>query len=282
MGAVASVKNHYDNIENIKKMQDKIRSEEQRMYIMSQIKKQEQEYKEKYDDSVIAISEPNFLHHHIIFDIYIKSIESRITKSRLCNKSIYYIEDDFRYIGKDSFNDYFYTLKQKEDINLSEIDKNEFIMCQKIIYTEINLNEKLNNFELYIVYCVSKIIYFMFLTKGGVTCCYYKIYEFQLNTQDKDLMEEVISRTYNKYYIYYTQKSILLTEFLQEYYLKSVKKNIACNFKVIDLTDIDGFYTITKSSSDYELLNVENRLIKNPIIEFHFTIEKQIKKLKKL
>ena len=284
MGAIVS---HYDNIDEIKNKQNKIRNEEQRMYILSQIKKQEEEYKATYDESIIALSEPNFLHSDIIFNIYIKSIQSRLQKVRLCKKQIYQIEEEFRYIGKDSFNDYFYSIKQREEIELSVLNKNDFLLCQKIIYTEVNLNEKLNNFELYIVYFMNKIIYFIFLTKGGETSCYYKIYIFLLFTDYKPAVIEILDRTYTKYFIYYTQKSILLTEFTQEYYLKCIKKNISDNFKVIDLIDIDGFYNITKNSCDCnipdsELLNVENRLIKNPIIEFHLMIEKQIKKIKKL
>ena len=287
MGAIVSSNIHYDNIDEIKNKQNKIRNEEQRMYILSQIKKQEEEYKATYDESIIALSEPNFLHSDIIFNIYIKSIQSRLQKVRFCKKQIYQIEEEFRYIGKDSFNDYFYSIKQREEIELSVLNKNDFLLCQKIIYTEVNLNEKLNNFELYIVYFMNKIIYFIFLTKGGETSCYYKIYIFQLFTDYKPAVIEILDRTYTKYFIYYTQKSILLTEFTQEYFLKSIKKNISDNFKVIDLIDIDGFYNITKNSCDCnipdsELLNVENRLIKNPIIEFHLMIEKQIKKLKKL
>ena len=122
---------------------NKIRNEEQRMYILSQIKKQEEEYKATYDESIIALSEPNFLHSDIIFNIYIKSIQSRLQKVRLCKKQIYQIEEEFRYIGKDSFNDYFYSIKQREEIELSVLNKTDFLLCQKIIYTEVNLNEKL-------------------------------------------------------------------------------------------------------------------------------------------
>lgn len=290
MGAVVSSKIQYDNIDEIKNSHNRIRNEEQRMYILSQIKKQEEEYREKYDDNVLALSEPEFLHSDIIFDIYIKSIRTRIEKVKLCNKGFYNIEEDFRYVGKESFNDYFYSLRQTEELDFIEnltLNKNQFISCQKIIYAEVNLNERLNNFELYIFYFMSKIVYFIFLTKGGEISCFYKIYNFYLVTQDKITVDEEITRTYHKYYIYYTKKSILLTEFTQEHYLKSIKKNIATNFKVIDLLDIDGFYTITKNSCDceiidLELINAENRLIKNPVIEFHLMIEKQIKKLKKL
>lgn len=276
MGAIVS-QSQYDNIDEIKKKQNQIRNEEQRMYILSQIKKQEEEYKTKYDESIISLSEPNYLHTDIIFDIYIKSIQNRLEKVKL----LYQIEEEFHYIGKDIFNDYFYILKQKEEIELSSLSKTDFISCQKIIYTE-----KLNNFELYIIYFMTKIVYFIFVTKkveiGSETSCYYKIYDFQLITTNKISVDEVISRTYNKYYIYYTRKSIILTEFTQEHYLKSIKKNAEDNFKVIDLVDIDGFYMINKNDYDITDFECENRLLKNPIIEFHFMIEKQIKKLKKI
>ena len=77
MGAIVSSNINYDNIDEIKNKQNKIRNEEQRMYILSQIKKQEEEYKATYDESIIALSEPNFLHSDIIFNIYIKSIQTR-------------------------------------------------------------------------------------------------------------------------------------------------------------------------------------------------------------
>ena len=288
MGASVSVnKNQYDNIDELRAVQNRIRNDEQRMYILSQIKKQEAEYKSKYDESVIALDKPNELHTDIIFDIYMKSIQSRIEKVRLCKRTIYKIQDDFRYIGKESFNEYFYSLNQRDDFDLSTFNKNEFISCQKIIYPEVNLNERLNNFELYIVYFMTKIVYLIFMTKGGEISCYYKIYEFYLDTQDKIAVDEEITRTYHRYHLYYTIKPILLTEFVNEYYLKSIKNHIAKNFKVIDLMDIDGFYSITSNSCgcdiiDLELLNSENRLLKNPIIEFHLMIEKQIKKIKKL
>jgi hypothetical protein len=291
MGAVVSAKNQYDNIDELKNNQNRLRNEEQRMYILSQIKKQEEEYKSKYDETILALNDPKYLHTDIVFDIYIKSIRTRTEKVKLCNKGFYSIEQDFLYIGKENFNDYFYSLKQRDEIDFINnpriLNKNEFISCQKIIYVEVNLNERLNNFELYILYFMTKIVYLIFLTKGGEISCYYKIYDFYLDTQDKIAVDEEITRSYNKFYIYYTKKSILLTEFTQEHYLKSIKKNIADRFKVIDLLDIDGFYTINNNSFDselidLELLNSENRLIKNPIIEFHLMIEKQIKKLKKL
>ena len=150
MGAVVSSKIQYDNIDEIKNSHNRIRNEEQRMYILSQIKKQEEEYREKYDDNVLALSEPEFLHSDIIFDIYIKSIRTRIEKVKLCNKGFYNIEEDFRYVGKESFNDYFYSLRQTEELDFIEnltLNKNQFISCQKIIYAEVNLNERLNNFS---------------------------------------------------------------------------------------------------------------------------------------
>jgi len=286
MGGII-ISNHYNNLMNneTKKVEN---DDETRSFILSQIKKQESEYKLKYDENVLVVDEPYFIHSDIIFDIYIKSIQKRINNCKLSNKHMYYIEKDFLYIGKESFNDYYFSyLNQTEEFNLYSLNKSEFLYCQKIIYNEITSTDLINKFELYIVHFINKIIYFIFLTKSNQTTCYYKIYEFQLDTQNLESIRKEIIIMYEKYYIYYSIKPLPLIEIQCEYYLKSIKEDIDFQFTVIDLIDIKGFYMITRNDSDsdcdnIDLLNINNPLLKNPLMTFHFKIEKLIKKLKKL
>lgn len=295
MGAVIIQRQNYDNLiekeNNLMKQRD---NDEKENYILSQIEKQEEEYKLKYNDNILDTNNPNFIHPYIIFDIYIKSIQNQLKKVKASNQSIYLIDKDFRYIGNEIFNDYLYSLSDKRDENGNflerlNLDKNEFIYSQKIIYKEYEPIVK--KFELYIIHFISKIYYFIFLTKECKTVCYYKIYDFQLNNQDIDKIRNETITMYGKYYIYYVHNPLPLNEVNFEYYLKSIKNDIDFYFTVIDLIDINGFYMFSRkpcicgfdnSFDNPDELSEKNRLLTNPLMKFHFKIEKLIKKLKKI
>jgi hypothetical protein len=254
---------------------------EEKYSIKYEIENQKVDYSIKYSDEVLVLNDPDFIHTDIMFDIYKKSVQIRVNKIRARKQCIYDI-DDLRHIGRDIYNDYFYDTHYKKDIDLSRLNRSDFVFGQKLIYTEIYITNKKTNFELYMLYFIDKICFFIFVLSEDEYRLYFKEYLFERRSSSisKKDIESVILLSFGKYYMYCNEfHPIPLEEVREEHYLYSIKRDISNKFKIVDLMDIDG---LKRSCCDEPNSFNDNILINNPLIEFHFLIEKQIRKILKL
>lgn len=238
---------------------------------------QKDEYNMKYDKNVLDLNKPDFIHTDIIYDIYKKSVQNRIDKIKSMNSSIFRVTpDDYKYIGREIYNDYMAGKhNQSMNVNMDIVMQSNFIMGQKIIYTnELYRTNTIVKYELYILYFIDRIVFFIFVLLDTDYKLYFREYFFELNCNlytkeiKKKKIKIVVSDTFEKYFM--NMKSIKpLEDIIEEYYLSTVKNNIESKFKIIDLMDM----FVTK---------IENRLLKNPIFEFHFLIEKQINLIRQI
>jgi hypothetical protein len=262
-----SMKNKYANQENISGYEEKM--EEQRV-----------EYSIKYSPEVLAIDDPDFIHTDIMFDIYKKSVQIRVDKIRNKNQCIYELDDDLSYIGREIYDN-----QNKKDIDLCNLIRSDFVFGQKLIYTEMYLSNIKTKFELYMLYFIDKIFFFIFVLSERDYRLYFKEYLFERKSSliSKKDIECVISLSFRKYYMYCNEfNPKVLKEVKEEYYLYSIKRFIYNKFKVIDLLDIGGLYVLKQSGCHIDGFLNSNILLNNPIIEFHFLIEKQTQKIIKI
>ena len=246
---------------------------------LEQFEIQKDEYNMKYDKNVLALNKPDFIHTDIIYDIYKKSVQNRIDKIKSMNSSIFRVTpDDYKYIGREMYNDYIGKHNQTMNVNMDMVMQSNFIMGQKIIYSNTSGLYRANTtqvkYELYILYFIDRIVFFIFVLLDTDYKLYFREYFFELNCNlytkeiKKKKIKIVVSDTFQKYFM--NMKSIKpLEDITEEYYLSTVKNNIESKFKIIDLMDM----FINK---------IENRLLKNPIFEFHFLIEKQINLIRQI
>ena len=247
---------------------------------LEQFEIQKDEYNMKYDKNVLALNKPDFIHTDIIYDIYKKSVQNRIDKIKSMNSSIFRVTpDDYKYIGREIYNDYMAGKhNQTMNVNMDMVMQSNFIMGQKIIYTDTSGLYRANTiqvkYELYILYFIDRIVFFIFVLLDTDYKLYFREYFFELicNLYTKEIkkkkIKSVVCDTFQKYFM--NMKSIKpLEDITEEYYLSTVKNNIESKFKIIDLMDM----FINK---------IENRLLKNPIFEFHFLIEKQINLIRQI
>ena len=279
MGAIVTKKS-YDNIELINHTENPICSE--CVKEIERFENQKIEYNSKYDENVLALNKPDFIHTDILYDIYKKSVQVRIDKIKSMNSTVFRVNiDEYKCIGKEIYNEYMANkhVNQSMNIDMNNQMKFNFIMGQKIIYDDIvskGLSIIKVKYELYLLYFIDRIIFFIFVLFDTDYRLYFKEYFFDLNYNfyknetKKKKMEAVISDTFEKYFMYMTSEIKILNEVKKEVYLYSIKNDIESKFKIIDLMDMCGFFTL------------ENRLLKNPIFEFHFLIEKQINKIRKI
>jgi len=240
---------------------------------LKKLENQRLKYTEKYDSDILMLNNPNFVHKDIIFEIYISSIQNKINNT----KNSFKVQNNLEFIGNDYYE--YYGKYKVQTFNINKLDKNKFIFCQKIIYTE---NKFVNN-KLYLIYFTDKIIFFIFLLFETSYSLYFKEYYFNLNLfLEEELIENIICFPFEKYYKF---SNLTLNEIQEEYYLQTIKNNLSDTFKVINLLDISGFYLINRTNchenieDDKLLTNNYNCLIKNPLIELNNLIEKQISKL---
>ena len=267
MGAIVTIptkKQSYDDIDKIIHTENPICPDCVRE--REQFENQKVEYNMKYDINVLALNKPDFIHTDIVYDIYKKSVQNRIDKIRRNNSTVFRVTpEEYKYIGRNIYDDYMSNhVNQSMIVDMNVQMRCNFIMGQKIIYTDKSVK-----YELYLLYFLDRIVFFIFVLIDTDYKLYFKEYFFELNCNlyskllKKKKIQAVIDDTFEKYFMYMMIKVKVLEEVEEEYYLSFVKNDIESKFKIIDLKDMS-------------VLPIENRLIKNPIFEFHFLIENQI------